>query len=268
MSQTVDNGSTPEATPVLEARHITKRFGAFGAIEALVDVDLVVHRHEVVALVGDNAAGKSTLARIITGVYQPTSGTLKLAGRETTVDSPGDAFRQGVATVFQELALCDNLDVVANIFLGREMHTHGYMDQAEMEKRARHYLDLLGSKIPNVRAPLASLSGGQRQCVAIARTLVGSPRLVVLDEPTAALSVGQTAEVLSHIQHLRDMGLGVILISHNLTDVRSVADRVEVLRHGKNNGSFDAHLDSYEEIIAAITGAPKINRRPEGGLWP
>lgn len=245
-----------ELPPVLRVSRLTKKFGA---VEALVDVDLVVRPHEVVALVGDNAAGKSTLARVVTGVLQPTAGAIELDGAEIQLDSPGHAFRCGIATVFQELALCENLDVVANIFLGRELDGRGrLLDDVEMDHRAKAYLTALGSRIPDIHAPLNTLSAGQRQCVAIARTLVGRPRLVVLDEPTASLSVGQTAEVLTHIERLRKLGLGVIVISHSLTDVRAVADRVEVLRHGRNNGSFDARQGSYEQIIAAITGATRV----------
>ena len=241
--------------PLLSLRGLTKRFGA---VEALVGVDLDVHTHEVVALVGDNGAGKSTLAKIIAGVLQPDSGFIEMAGQAVTVPSPSAAYELGVATVFQDLALCENLDVTANLFLGREVHGSLARDDAWMEQVTREVLDKLASRIPSVRTPVSHLSAGQRQTVAIARTLIGEPRLVLLDEPTAALSVVQTAEVLTHIERLRDIGMGVVLISHNMTDVRAVADRVEVLRHGRNNGSFDAQRASYEEIIAAITGATRF----------
>ncbi|QPK81803.1 sugar ABC transporter ATP-binding protein [Schaalia sp. ZJ405] len=243
--------------PLLQMSNVTKRFGG---VEALAGVDLTVNAREVVALVGDNAAGKSTLARMISGVHQPSSGIIRIEGEPVVIPTTQIAIALGVATVFQELALCDNLDVVSNIFLGQE-HTQGaFLDEDEMALRAREYLDQLNSKIPDVSVPLRSLSAGQRQCVAIARTLVSNPRLVVLDEPTASLSVGQTAEVLTHIERLRDMGLGVLFISHNLTDVKAVSDRVEVLRHGRNNGSFDAQDASIETIIAAITGATRVRR--------
>jgi D-xylose transport system ATP-binding protein len=241
--------------PLLSLRGITRRFGA---VEALVGVDLDVHAHEVVALVGDNGAGKSTLAKIVAGVLQPDSGLIEMAGQPVTIPHPAAAQQLGVATVFQDLALCENLDVTANLFLGHEIHGSLARDDARMEQITREVLDTLASRIPSVRTPLSHLSAGQRQTVAIARTLIGEPRLVLLDEPTAALSVVQTAEVLTHIERLRDIGMGVILISHNMTDVRAVADRVEVLRHGRNNGSFDAQRASYEEIIAAITGATRI----------
>lgn len=236
-------------------RGVSKRFGA---VEALDDVDFEVHAHEVVALVGDNGAGKSTLAKIVSGVLTPDAGTITLGGQPLHLQSAAAAHGIGIATVFQDLALCDNLDVTANLFLGREIKVHGILAEARMEQIARDILLRLNSRIPSVRTPVSNLSGGQRQCVAIARTLVSNPRLVVLDEPTAALSVAQTAEVLTHIERLRELGLGVILISHNMTDVRSVADRVEVLRHGRNNGSFDASAASFEEIVAAITGATRV----------
>ena len=248
-----------DEAPVLELRGVTKRFRA---VEALVDADLVVHRREVVALVGENGAGKSTLARIVCGVYTPDAGTVSLDGTPTELPSPGSAFRQGVAAVFQELALAENLDVVANIFLGHEVIRGGLMDNDRMDHLARSYLDQLGGGIPLLHAPVSELSAGQRQCVAIARTLVGAPRLVVLDEPTASLSIAQTAQVLNYIEHLRELGVGVILISHSLSDVRAVADRIEVLRHGRNNGSFDARSTRYEDVIAAMTGASRWQAPP------
>ena len=243
--------------PLLSMRGMTKRFGA---VEALVGVDFEVHAHEVVALVGDNGAGKSTLAKMVAGVLAPDAGFIEIGGQPVTIPSPAAAQDLGVATVFQDLALCENLDVTANLFLGRELHGALSRDDAEMERVTREVLDKLASRIPSVRTPLSHLSAGQRQTVAIARTLIGAPQIVVLDEPTAALSVVQTAEVLMHIERLRDLGLGVILISHNMTDVRAVSDRIEVLRHGRNNGSYDASSTSFEEIIAAITGATHAER--------
>ncbi len=246
------------ATPLLRARGISKYFGA---VQALVDVDLEVDAHEVVALVGDNAAGKSTLARVIAGVHAPDEGTLEIDGEQVRTFTTRAARANGVATVFQELALAENLDVTANIFLGQELPDRGLLDEEAMETLARGYLKDLNARIPSPRTPVAHLTAGQRQCVAIARTLVGKPRIIVLDEPTSSLSVAQTAEVLTHIEQLRSMGLGVVIISHNLTDIRAVADRIEVLRHGRNNGSFIAAETAYEDIIAAITGAPRTSRR-------
>lgn len=248
----------PPRVPLLSMKQITK---SFNAVEALVGVDFEVHAHEVVALVGDNGAGKSTLAKIVSGVLTPDSGIVEIDGEPVSIHSPSAAHALGVATVFQDLALCDNLDVTANLFLGRELTRGGSgLKDGEMEQTTKRILHDLNSPIPSVKTELRSLSAGQRQSVAIARTLIGNPRIVVLDEPTAALSVAQTAEVLTHIERLRELGLGVILISHNMVDVRAVSDRIEVLRHGRNNGSFDAGTASYESILAAITGATKYTQ--------
>lgn len=243
------------AADLLEVRGLTK---SFGGVLALDGVDLRVRRGEVVALLGDNAAGKSTLARVVGGVHQPTSGQLCFDGRPVVIDSPRAATRLGIASVYQESSLVESLDVTANVFLGQEIRHHGLLDHHAMARQARQHLGTVNARIPNLGVPLGELSAGQRQCVAIARTLVSRPRLVVLDEPTASLSVGQTAEVLTYITGLREAGLGVILISHSLTDVRAVADRIEVLRHGRNNGSFDGAEASYEELLAAITGATRL----------
>ncbi|RCV52367.1 ATP-binding cassette domain-containing protein [Marinitenerispora sediminis] len=238
--------------PVLELSGISKRFGA---VQALSDVSLRVHPGEVVALLGDNGAGKSTLVKVIAGVNPADTGTLLWEGRPVTVARPADAQQLGIATIYQDLALCDNLDIVANLFLGGERSTAGVLDEVGMERRARELLDSLSVSIPSLRVPVASLSGGQRQIIAIARSLLGEPKVVMLDEPTAALGVAQTAQVLDLIERLRDQGLGVILISHNMADVRAVADRAMVLRLGRNAGDFRVEDTSYEEIVAAITGA-------------
>ncbi len=161
----------------------------------------------------------------------------------------------GIATVYQDLALCDNIDVVGNLYLGREIRRRGVLDEVEMERRSRELLDTLSIRIPSVRIPIASLSGGQRQVVAIARSMLGEPKLVILDEPTAALGVEQTAQVLDLVERLRERGHAVILISHNMADVKAVADKVAVLRLGRNNGVFEVKSTSQEEIISAITGA-------------
>ncbi|MGO4533942.1 ATP-binding cassette domain-containing protein [Leifsonia sp. 2MCAF36] len=237
--------------PVLSLQGVSK---GFGAVQALTDIHLDVYPGEVVALVGDNGAGKSTLVKILAGVHPQDSGTIEFDGQVVGIPTPAASRELGIATVFQDLALCDNLDVVSNLFLGREI-TKGTLDEEEMEKRSWSLLRQLSARIPSVRIAVASLSGGQRQTVAIARSLIGDPRVVILDEPTAALGVAQTAEVLNLIERLRERGLGVLLISHNMADVQAVADRVAVLRLGRNNGDFRVPDVSYEEIISAITGA-------------
>nr|WP_082598891.1 MULTISPECIES: ATP-binding cassette domain-containing protein [unclassified Kitasatospora] len=251
-------------SPVLALRGVSKRFGA---VQALTDIELEVNAGEVVALVGDNGAGKSTLVKAVAGVNQPDEGVIEWEGRPVAIHRPQDAQHLGVATVYQDLALCDNLDVVGNLFLGRELMRFGVLDEVRMEKRSRTLLDTLSIRIPSVRIPIASLSGGQRQVVAIARSLIGSPKIVILDEPTAALGVEQTAQVLDLVERLRDQGLGVILISHNMADVMAVADRIAVLRLGRNNGFFDRRSTSQEEIISAITGATDnaVTRRQARG---
>src|SRR5690606_15412626 len=240
------------AQPILELSGISKRFGA---VQALSDVDLTVHAGEVVALLGDNGAGKSTLVKVIAGVNPADSGTILWEGKPVQINRPSDAQQLGIATIYQDLALCDNLDIVANLFLGTERTALGVLDELEMERRAHELLDSLSVRIPNLRIPVAALSGGQRQIIAIARSLLGDPKVVMLDEPTAALGVAQTAQVLDLIERLRDQGLGVILISHNMAAVRAVADRAVVLRLGRNAGDFRIEDTSYEEIVAAITGA-------------
>jgi D-xylose transport system ATP-binding protein len=240
------------SAPVLALSGISKRFGA---VQALSDVSLEVYPGEVVALVGDNGAGKSTLIKVIAGVGPADTGEIRWEGKPVHIGKPSDATALGIATVYQDLALADNLDVVGNLFLGQERMRTGLLDEIGMEKHASELLTSLSVRIPSVRVPVAGLSGGQRQSVAIARSLLGEPKVVLLDEPTAALGVAQTAEVLDLIDTLKKRGLAVILISHNLADVKAVADRVEVLRLGRNSGSFVAGKTTQEEIVQAITGA-------------
>ncbi|SIO86196.1 ATP-binding cassette domain-containing protein [Nocardiopsis sp. JB363] len=242
------------STPILELSGISK---TFGAVRALSEVDFHVGAGEVVALLGDNGAGKSTLVKVISGAHPADSGgVMTWDGTPVTIGTPADAQRLGIATIYQDLALCDNLDIVGNLFLGNErLHFPGTLDEVEMERRAVELLDSLSVSIPSLRVPVAALSGGQRQIIAIARSLLGQPRVVMLDEPTAALGVAQTAQVLDLIERLRDQGLGVVLISHNMADVRAVADRAMVLRLGRDAGDFPIAETSYEEIVAAITGA-------------
>lgn len=247
----MDTVTAPTRTALLSLRGVNK---SFGAVKALTDVDLDVSAGEVVALVGDNGAGKSTLVKVLAGVHQTDSGSISFDGSEVDIADPSGAIGLGIATVFQDLALCENLNVVENLFLGQELAPIR-LNEVGMEVKSWELLRQLSAKIPTVRIPIASLSGGQRQTVAIARSLLGDPRIVILDEPTAALGVAQTAEVLDLIDRLRQRGLGVLMISHNMEDVRAVADRIVVLRLGRNNGEFDAQSASAEDLVAAITGA-------------
>jgi D-xylose transport system ATP-binding protein len=242
------------AAPLLQLRGISKHFGA---VQALFDVDFEAYAGEVVALVGDNGAGKSTLIKTISGIYIPDSGEFIFDSQPVAIHSPNDVARLGIATVYQDLALCDNLDVVANLFLGREVSAGGPapIDEVGMEKRALDVLRRLSVRIPNVRTPIAALSGGQRQSVAVARSVMWDARLVLLDEPTAALGVAQTRQVLDLIKTLRSQGLGVVVISHNLADVFEVCDRIIVLRLGRRVATFDVRNVNREDVVAAITGA-------------
>jgi len=245
-------------TPVLSLKGVSK---SFGPVEALSDVDFEVYPGEVVALVGDNGAGKSTLVKTIAGIHPADEGTISFEGREVTITSPPDAVALGIATVYQDLALCDNLDVVENLFLGREETAEGppgvvgQLDEVGMEKQTGELLDNLAVTITDLRAEVGTMSGGQRQQVAIARSLLGQPKLVMLDEPTAALGVRQTAQVLELVRRLREQGHGVLVISHNLVDVFEVADRIFVLRLGRKAGDFVAGETNREQVVAAITGA-------------
>jgi D-xylose transport system ATP-binding protein len=241
------------AAPVLEAHGVCKRFGA---VQALSDVDFEVFAGEVVGLVGDNGAGKSTLIKVLAGSHPADDGTLRFDGRPVRIARPQDATALGIATVYQDLALCDNLDVVANLFLGQELVSRNGLDETAMEQRANELLASLSvTTLRSVRSPVAGLSGGQRQSVAIARSLLGEPRVVILDEPTAALGVAQTRQVLDLIRRLRERRLGVVVISHNLENVFEVSDRIVVLRLGRRVATFDVHATSSEQVVGAITGA-------------
>jgi D-xylose transport system ATP-binding protein len=241
-----------ETTPLLELRGITK---SFGAVRALNGVDFRVMPGEVVGLVGDNGAGKSTLVKVISGIHPGDDGEYLWEGQEQSVTAPTDATHLGIATVYQDLALCDNLDVVENLYLGQEATTGGLLDEVIMEKKANDLLaELSVTTIQSVRGEVGAMSGGQRQSVAIARSLLGEPKMVILDEPTAALGVQQTAQVLALIKRLKARGLGVIVISHNLRDVFAVVDRIWVMRLGQNGGEFDVNDTNEQEVVAAITG--------------
>jgi D-xylose transport system ATP-binding protein len=244
--------------PILSARGLSKRFGP---VQALDGVDFELRSGEVLALVGDNGAGKSTLVKSISGIHSVDSGEILFDGRPVTIGGPASATRLGIATVYQDLALCDNLDVVANLFLGQEEILDGAgaalraLDEIEMEQRSHSLLEQLSVTIPSVRSEVGTLSGGQRQQVAVARSLLGEPRVVMLDEPTAALGVVQTKQVLDLIRRLRERNLGVIVISHNLANVFEVADRIFVLRLGRRAGVFEVSETSEEQVVGAITGA-------------
>ena len=237
---------------MISARDVSKRYGA---VQALTEVSLDLHLGEVVALVGDNGAGKSTLVKVISGVEVPDQGWIEREGHPVRIGNPHDAQALGIATVYQDLALCENLGVVANLFLGAERRHWSVLRHVAMERAARDLLSSLDVRIADIHAPVSTLSGGQRQSVAIARALVGEPRVVILDEPTAALGVEQTAQVLDLIRRLRDRGLAVLIISHNLVDVRAVSDRIAVLRLGRNAGEYRTDDVTQESIVAAITGA-------------
>jgi D-xylose transport system ATP-binding protein len=253
-----DGMAMSENGAVLSMKGVSKRFGP---VQALDDVDFAVGAGEVVGLVGDNGAGKSTLVKSIAGIYSVDAGEFSFEGRPVTISGPNSATALGIATVYQDLALCDNLDVVANLFLGQESVAGGpaglarVLDETEMEQRSHELLEQLSVTIPSVRSEVGTLSGGQRQQVAVARSLLGEPKLVMLDEPTAALGVVQTKQVLGLIRRLRERNLGVIVVSHNLANVFEVSDRIFVLRLGRKAGDFDVEETSEEEVVGAITGA-------------
>jgi D-xylose transport system ATP-binding protein len=242
-------------TPLLELRNITK---SFGSVQALTDVDFEVGPGEVMALVGDNGAGKSTLVKCIAGTHMADSGQILFDGREVHINTPKDASRLGIEVVYQDLALCDNLDVVQNMFLGRETNRFQILNEAPMEQQTAETLKTLAvTTIKSVRQPVATLSGGQRQSVAVARAVMWNGKLVILDEPTAALGVAQTEQVLELVRRLGQQGIGVILISHNLHDVFETADRITVLRLGRTVGVFERRSTTQQAVVEAITaGVP------------
>jgi len=245
-----------DSTPTLELRDVSKRFGA---VQALDGVDFSVRPGEVMALVGDNGAGKSTLIKSIAGIHPFDSGEVLFDGREVHIHGPKDSARLGIEVVYQDLALCDNLDVVQNMFLGRESHdVFRRLRELEMEQRANATLASLSvTTIRSTRQTVATLSGGQRQSVAVARAVMWNSRVVILDEPTAALGVAQTRQVLELVKRLGAQGLAVVLISHNLHDIFEVADRITVLRLGRDVGVYERGATTQQEIVGAITaGVP------------
>jgi simple sugar transport system ATP-binding protein len=249
-----------EATPVVEMRNIKK---SFAAVRALRGVDLVLHYNEVLGLVGDNAAGKSTLMKVLSGAYIPDEGEIFIEGKKAHISDPLHARRLGIEMVYQDLSLVDHLDVAANIFLGREAMSAqlgliGVLDQHHMEKEAQRLLDRLKIDISSVRLDVESLSGGQRQTVAIARATAFNAKVIIMDEPTAALSVAAVGKVLDLVRELKAQGCSIILISHRLEDIYQVSDRMIVLRHGRKVCDYpvvgDIH-EFHERVVAYIVGA-------------
>ena len=248
----------PSGAPVLSLRGVSKNFGA---VSALTDIELDVHAGEVVALVGDNGAGKSTLVKTLAGVNQPDSGEIIFEGEPVELHTPLDARRLGIETVYQDLALAAELDAGANMFLGREVMRPGllgklgFIDKQAMRAQSREAFDNLGVALQDTSAPVATMSGGQRQGIAVSRAVTWASKVVFMDEPTAALGVVQTRNVLDLIARVRDQGLAVVLISHNMPEVFEVADRIEVLRLGTRVARFRRGEVTMEDVVGAMTGA-------------
>ena len=239
------------ASPILELKGVSK---AFGAVQALYKVDFEVRRGEVMALVGDNGAGKSTLIKGIAGIHAFDEGETFFEGEQVTIHGPRDAAQHGIEVVYQDLALADNLDVVANMYLGREQVSRIVLDEPTMEQNARKTLDSLSvTTLRSVRQAVAGLSGGQRQAVAVAKAVMWNSKVVILDEPTAALGVAQTRQVLDLVRRLADRGLAVVIISHNLHDIFEVGDRITVLRLGQSVALYEKDKTTQQEVVHAIT---------------
>lgn len=256
--------AAPTARPVLKARGIDKHFGP---VQALRNVDLTVYPGEVVALIGDNGAGKSTLINVLTGVLPLESGEIVFNGERVRFSSPHEARQHGIETVYQDLAVAPHLDAVANIFLGREKRQGGlpgvlgFLDNPGMKRETEEELTRLRVRVPNLDRRLVTLSGGQRQGVAVARAVKWASKIVIMDEPTAALGVAQTAMVLDLIRQVRDTGIPVIFISHNMPNVFQVADRIVVLRLGEVAAELDPKTASIEDAVAAMTGSTRFVNR-------
>lgn len=240
---------------------------SFGPVDVLEDVSMSIDRGEVVGLVGDNGAGKSTLMKIVTGMYTADQGRLTLDGEDILAHSPGDRRRMGIEMIYQDLALAKQQDVAANIFLGREPQRRilgmKFVDRATMRSEAQAMIDRLGARLPAINRPVGSFSGGQQQSVAIARALTFDPKLVIMDEPTAALAVREVQGVLDLIRQLKSEGIGVILISHRLNDVLSVTDRIVVLTHGRAAANLVTAETSMTEVVAAIVGGTDMDHAAE-----
>lgn len=247
------SGSTDKTAgvPRISLRGIRK---SFGSIEALRGVDLDVHSGECVGLIGDNAAGKSTLTKIISGTYVPDAGTMKVDGEEVKFSNPADARARNIEMVFQDLSLCDHIDVMGNLFLGREVSHWSFLDQRTMRERAREMLDDLDIRIPRLNAKVEQLSGGQRQAIAIARAASFHPRILIMDEPTSALAVAEVEAVLRLINELKTRGVAVILITHRLQDLFDVCDRVAVMYEGTKVAERGIGNTSLEDLVKLIVG--------------
>ncbi|NVN53368.1 ATP-binding cassette domain-containing protein [Mycolicibacterium hippocampi] len=253
---------TSSVEPILELRGVNK---SFGVVHVLHDIDFQVYPGEVTALVGDNGAGKSTLVKAIAGIHPIDTGTYLFQGSPVTVHGPNDVSALGVEVVYQDLALCDNLDIVENMFLGRELKHRGMLDEARMETMARDALKSLSVRtVKSVRQTVSSLSGGQRQTVAIAKSVLWNSKVVLLDEPTAALGVAQTRQVIDLVRRLADQGVGVVLISHNMIDVLEVADRICALYLGRVAADVKAADVTHSEVVELITAG----RSGDRGLAP
>src|SRR5438067_1517964 len=260
----VRKSATVSETPLLQLSGLSK---SFGSVHALTDVDFAVQRGEIMALVGDNGAGKSTLIQCVAGIHGYDDGEIYFNGEPVHIHGPKDAAKLGIEVVYQDLALCDNLDVVQNMYLGRERRDWLFrLREPAMEQRTAETLKSLAvTTIKSVRQPVASLSGGQRQSVAVAKAVQWNSKLVILDEPTAALGVAQTRQVLELVKRLADQGLAVVLISHNLHDVFEVATRITVLRLGRDVGVYEREQTTQQQVVQAITaGIPtKVAGIPE-----
>lgn len=256
-------GEPSGVTPVLQAKNVTKHFGS---VTALQHVDLELYPNEILALVGDNGAGKSTLIKILSGVYPPDKGEILMDGERVEFKGPMDARRHGIETVYQDLALAPALDIADNIFLGREVRRSGVLglmfralDHARMSRKASEDMAALKIGVRSVHQPVETLSGGQRQGVAVARAVSWGKRIVIMDEPTAALGVKESGMVLDLIRNIKAGGIPVIFISHNLPNVFSVADRIQVLRLGRRVGIARPSDQTMDEVVALMTGATRRN---------
>ena len=243
---------TLDEPPLLVAQRVSK---SFGTVEALSDARIDVHKGEIVALVGDNGAGKSTLIKVLSGAHRPDAGEIIVRDRPATIHSPNDAFDLGIATVYQDLALLPTRDVVANLFVGRELTRNGILDRRRMTEEANRVVRQLKTNLPSVRTRVRHLSGGQRQAVAIARVVHFGAEILLLDEPTAALGVKESHEMLTLIEHLKEQGKGIIVVSHNLAHVFRICDRITVLRHGRTVGTLIKRETDSNEVVRMITGA-------------